>query len=85
MKSFINSTIRFVISLGKFGIMFYTISLVNISLNSPDSFRYLKNGSPILKLSGTYIQDRTNSNIRRKMNDIIKNKQEDLISLWLMA
>ena len=84
MKSFINSTIRFVISLGKFGIMFYTISLVNIALNSPDSFRYLKNGSPILKLSGTYIQDRTNSNIRRKMNDIIKNKQEDLISLWLM-
>ncbi len=85
MKSFINSTIRFVISLGKFGIMFYTISLVNIALNSPDSFRYLKNGSPILKLSGTYIQDRTNSNIRRKMNDIIKNKQEDLISLWLMS
>ena len=84
MKSFINSTIRFVISLGKFGIMFYTISLVNIALNSPDSFRYLKNGSPILKLSGTYIQDRTNSNIRRKMNDIIKNKSEDLISLWLM-
>tara|TARA_B000000557_G_C20441919_1_gene303423 strand:+ start:260 stop:505 length:246 start_codon:yes stop_codon:yes gene_type:complete len=81
MKSFINSTIRFVISLGKFGIMFYTISLVNIALNSPDSFRYLKNGSPILKLSGTYIQDRTNSNIRRKMNDIIKNKSEDLISL----
>ena len=84
MKSFINSTIRLVISLGKFGIMFYTISLVNIALNSPDSFRYLKNGSPILKLSGTYIQDRTNSNIRRKMNDIIKNNQEDLISLWLM-
>ena len=84
MKSFINSTIRLVISLGKFGIMFYTISLVNVALNSPDSFRYLKNGSPILKLSGTYIQDRTNSNIRRKMNDIIKNNQEDLISLWLM-
>jgi len=81
MKSFINSTIRLVISLGKFGIMFYTISLVNVALNSPDSFRYLKNGSPILKLSGTYIQDRTNSNIRRKMNDIIKNNQEDLVSL----
>ena len=83
MKSFINSTIRFVISLGKFGIMFYTISLVNISLNSPDSFRYLKNGSPILKLSGNYIQDRTNSNIRRKMDEIIQNKSEDLINLWI--
>ena len=85
MKSFINSTIRLVISLGKFGIMFYTISLVNISLNSPDSFRYLKNGSPILKLSGTYIQDRTNSNIRRKIDNIIKNNDGDLIITWAQS
>ena len=73
------STIRLMISLGKFGIVFYTISLVNIALNSSDSFRYLKNGSPILKLSGTYIQDRTNSNIRRKIDNIIKNNDGDLI------
>lgn len=85
MKSLINSTIRFVISLGKFGIMFYTISLVNIALNSPDSFRYLKNGSPILKLSGTYIQDRTNSNIRRKIDNIIKNNDGDLIITWAQS
>ena len=82
MKSFIHSTIRLIISLGKFGIVFYTISLVNITLNSSDSFRYLKNGSPILKLSGTYIQDRTNSNIRRKIDNIIKNNEEDLIITW---
>ena len=79
MKLFIHSTIRLVISLGKFGIMFYTISLVNISLNSSDSFRYLKNSSPILKLSGVYIQDRTNSNIKRKIDNIIKNNNEDLV------
>lgn len=79
MKSFIYSTIRFVISLGKFGILFYTISLASIALNSSDNFRYLKNGSPILKLSGSYIQDRTNSNIRRKIENIIKNNEEDLI------
>ena len=82
MKSFIHSTIRLIISLGKFGIMIYTISLVNISLNSSDNFRYLKNGSPILKLSGTYIQDRTNSNIRRKIDDIIKKNEEDLNIAW---
>lgn len=82
MKSFIHATIRLIISLGKFGIMIYTISLVNISLSSSDSFRYLKNGSPILKLSGTYIQDRTNSNIRRKIDNIIKNNEEDLIITW---
>ena len=37
MKSFISSIIRLIISLGKFGIMFYTISLVNIALNSSDN------------------------------------------------
>mgnify|MGYP007063866079 FL=1 len=82
MKSFIHSTIRLVISLGKFGILFYTISLVNISLNSSDNFRYLKSGSPILKLSATYIQDRTNSNIRRKIDNITKNNEKDLIITW---
>ncbi len=82
MKSFIYSTIRFVISLGKFGILFYTISLASIALNSSDNFRYLKNGSPILKLSGSYIQDRANSNIRRKIENIIKNNEEDLIITW---
>tara|TARA_B100001996_G_C18537855_1_gene545695 strand:+ start:552 stop:806 length:255 start_codon:yes stop_codon:yes gene_type:complete len=65
MKSFIHSTIRLVISLGKFGIMFYTLSMVNVSLNSSDNFRYLKNGSPILKLSAVYIQENINSNIKR--------------------
>ena len=80
MKSFIHSTIRLIISLGKFGIMIYTISLVNISLNSSDNFRYLKNGSPILKLSASYIQDRTNSNIKRKIEKIIKNDEVDLIN-----
>ena len=65
MKQFIFSTIRLIASLGKFGFIFYTISLVNISLISSDNFRYLKSGSPVLKLNAIYVQDRTNSNIRR--------------------
>ena len=79
MKSFIHLTIRLVISFGKFGILFYTISLASIALNSSDNFRYLKNGSPILKLSASYIQDRTNQNVKRKIYNIIKNNDEDLI------
>lgn len=81
MKSFIHLTIRLVISFGKFGILFYTISLASIALNSSDNFRYLKNGSPILKLSASYIQDRTNQNVKRKIYNIIKNNDEDLI-IW---
>ena len=81
MNQYISSVIRLMISLGKFGILFYTISLANIALNTSDDFRYLKNGSPILKLSASYIQDRTNSNIRRKIDEIIKNKSEDFINI----
>ena len=32
-------------SLGKFGFLIYTISLVNISLTNTDNFRYLKSDS----------------------------------------
>ena len=80
MKKFISSSIRLTTSLGKFGFIIYTISLVNISLISSDNFRYLKSGSPILKLSATYIQDRTNSNIRRKMREILANNYDGVLS-----
>ena len=81
MKQFISSSIRLITSLGKFGFIIYTISLVNISLISSDNFRYLKSGSPVLKLSATYIQDRTNSNIRRRMKDIVENNYDGAL-LW---
>ena len=80
MKIFISSFIRLATSLGKFGFIIYTISLVNISLLSSENFRYLKSGSPILKLSATYIQDRTNSNIRRKMKEILENNIDGVFS-----
>ena len=85
MKKFISSSIRLMTSLGKFGFLIYTISLVNISLTNTDNFRYLKSGSPILKLSAAYIQDRTNSNIRRKMKEILQNDIDGVISWnWLL-
>tara|TARA_B100000941_G_C28373686_1_gene483508 strand:+ start:265 stop:507 length:243 start_codon:yes stop_codon:yes gene_type:complete len=80
MNQTISSVIRLLISLGKFGILFYTISLASIALNSSDNFRYLKNGSPILKLSASYVQDRTNSNIRRKMREILENNIDGALS-----
>ena len=82
MNSFISSIIRMIISLGKFGVLFYTISLASIALNSSDNFRYLKNGSPILKLSAAYIQDKTNSNIKRKVDEVIKYNSENLMNIW---
>lgn len=80
MSQFISSAIRLMISFGKFGILFYTISLASIALNTTDNFRYLKNGSPILKLSATYIQDRTNSNIRRKLREMLEHNTDGVLS-----
>ena len=51
-----------------------------MALNSSDNFRYLKNGSPILKLSASYIQDRTNSNAKRKMKKILENNMDGALS-----
>ena len=42
MNKIIFSAIRLIISLCKFGILFYTITLVSMALNSSDNFRYLK-------------------------------------------
>ena len=80
MNQFISSGIRIMISLSKFCILFYTISLATIALSSSDNFRYLKNGSPMMKLSASYIQDRTNNNIRRKMREILENNIDGAIS-----
>ena len=66
--------------MGKFGFVIYTISLVNVSLISSDNFRYLKSTSPKLKLSAVYIQDKTNSNIRRRMKDNIESNYDGVLS-----
>ena len=80
MNKIIFSAIRLIISLGKFGILFLHYYFVSMALNSSDNFRYLKNGSPILKLSASYIQDRTNSNIRRKIKEILENNMDGALS-----
>jgi len=80
MSKFISSFIRLIISLGKFGLVIYTLSLIDISLASNDNLRYLKSGSPMLKLSATYIQDRTNSNVKRRIKKLALNNYEKVIS-----
>ena len=80
MRKLASSIIRLSISLGKFGFILYTVSLINVSIVSNDNFRDLKSGSTMLKLSGTFIQDRTNSNIKRRIKEIISNNYEEAIS-----
>ncbi len=80
MRKLASLIIRLSISLGKFGFILYTVSLINVSIVSNDNFRDLKSGSTMLKLSGTFIQDRTNSNIKRRIKEIISNNHEEAIT-----
>ena len=80
MKKLASSMIRLAISLGKFGFILYTVSLINVSIVSNDNFRDLKSGSTMLKLSGTFIQDRTNSNIKRRIKEIISNNYDEAVA-----
>tara|TARA_Y100000996_G_C22008520_1_gene431717 strand:+ start:132 stop:374 length:243 start_codon:yes stop_codon:yes gene_type:complete len=80
MRKLASLIIRLSISLGKFGLILYTVSLINVSIVSNDNFRDLKSGSTMLKLSGTFIQDRTNSNIKRRIKEIISNNHEEAIT-----
>ena len=80
MNQFISSAIRLMISFCKFGILFYTISLSSIVLKSSDNFRYLKNEFPVSKLTTSYVQERINSNIKRKTREIFENKIEEALS-----
>ena len=74
MKMIIASTIRLILSYSKFGLMIFSLSLINTALKSDDNFYYLNSGSQFLKLSGVYIQEKNNIRNRKLINKYIKIK-----------
>ena len=82
MKMIITSTIRLILSYSKFGLMVFSLSLINTALKSDNNFYYLHSGSQFLKLSGVYIQEKNNIRNRRLINKFIKTKHEEIL-VWL--
>ncbi len=74
MKTIISLTTRLILSYSKFGLMVFSLSLINTALKSDDNFYYLNSGSQFLKLSGVYIQEKNNIRNRKLINKYIKIK-----------
>mgnify|MGYP001250292048 CR=1 FL=1 len=63
MKNVFACVLRILASYSKFGIMIFSLSLINTALKSENNFRYLNSNSQFLKLGGVYINEE--KNIRR--------------------
>ena len=79
MKTIISSTLRLIVSYSKFGLMVFSLSLINTALKSDNNFYYLNSGSQFLKISGVYIQERKNIRKRKLINKFIKTKYGDIL------
>ena len=79
MKTIIAATTRLILSYSKFGLMVFSLSLINVALKSDNNFYYLNSGSQFLKLSGVYIQEKNNIRNRRLINKLIKTKYEEIL------
>ena len=80
MKTIIASTIRLILSYSKFGLMIFSLSLINTALKSDNNFYYLNSGSQFLKLSGVYIQEKNNIRNRKLINRFLKTKYGEIIA-----
>ena len=76
MKTIIVSITRLILSYSKFGLMVFSLSLINTALKSNDNFYYLNSSSQFLKLSGVYIQEKNNIRNRKLINKHIKIKED---------
>ena len=63
---------RLLVSYSKFGIMIFSLSLMNAALKSDGNFIYLIQSSQFLKLGGIYVGEQQNIRNRKLINNNIK-------------
>jgi len=74
MKKIFASVSRLTVAYSKFGIMVFSLSLMNTALKADQGFYYLATNSQFLKLGGVYVQDNQNIRYRKMIDEFIKNK-----------
>ena len=74
MKKIFASVSRLTVAYSKFGIMIFSLSLMNTALKADQSFYYLAANSQFLKLGAVYVQDTQNIRNKKMINELIKNK-----------
>ena len=74
MKDIFASLSRLIVAYSKFGIMIFSLSLMNTTLKADQSFYYLATNSQFIKLGGVYVQETQNIRNKKMINELIKNK-----------
>ena len=74
MKKIFASVSRLIVAYSKFGIMIFSLSLINTALKADHGFYYLATNSQFLKLGAVYVQDTQNIRNKKMINKLIKNK-----------
>ena len=74
MKKIFASVSRLTVAYSKFGIMIFSLSLMNTALKADRTFYYLEANSQFLKLVAVYVQDMQNIRNKKIINELIKNK-----------
>jgi len=74
MKKIFASVSRLTVAYSKFGIMIFSLSLMNTALKADQSFYYLAASFQFLKLGAVYVQDTQNIRNKKMINELIKNK-----------
>ena len=75
MKKIFASISRLIVSYSKFGIMIFSLSLMNTALKANDNFYFLAANSQFLKLGGVYVQEKQNIRNRKLINEFVTNRE----------
>jgi hypothetical protein len=73
MKKIFASVSRLTVAYSKFGIMIFSLSLINTALKADGSYYYLSANSQFLKLGGVYVQETQNIKNRKLIDEFVKN------------
>ena len=72
MKKVFATISRLTVAYSKFGIMIFSLSLMNTALKADNSFTYLSANSQFLKLGGVYVQETQNIKNRKLIYSFTK-------------
>jgi|TARA_E500000178_G_C16500229_1_gene521284 hypothetical protein len=72
MKKIFASVSRLTVAYSKFGIMIFSLSLMNTALKADNGFSYLAANSQFLKLGGVYVQETQNIRNKKLINQFKK-------------
>ena len=78
MKKVFASISRLTVAYSKFGIMIFSLSIMNTALKANSDYYYLTTNSQFLKLGGVYIQETQNIRNRKLIHQFTKNEGDKI-------